>query len=79
MSVQVQITLPDEVATKLKRTAARLKVPLAQLIRETLEERLRSENINRKMRRRHPLASIIGLLHSEETDLASRVDEILYR
>lgn len=39
MSVKFQITLPDGLAVELKRAAARENKPLAQLIRETMEER----------------------------------------
>jgi hypothetical protein len=78
MSMKFQITLPDELAADLKQTAARMKIPLAQFIRETMEEKLRTTRKRRKNSSKHPLANIIGLIESEETDLASRVDEILY-
>jgi hypothetical protein len=79
VSVKYQITLPDDLALELKQTAARLKIPLAQFIRESMEQRLRATPGRRKTKSEHPLASIIGLVDSAETDLASRVDEILYR
>jgi len=79
MSVKYQITLPDDLAIELKQTAERLKIPLAQLIRETMEQRLRATKGQRTSKPNHPLASIIGLVDSDERDLASRVDEILYR
>ena len=75
MSVKFQITLPDDFAFELKRAAARRKIPLAQFIRETMQDRLREkpEKGNKF------LESIFGLAKdSKETDLASRVDEILY-
>ena len=75
MSVKFQITLPDTLAARLKRAAAQQKVPLAQFIRETMEERLRRASAPRN---RDPFASITGLVDSDETDLSSRVDEILY-
>lgn len=74
MSVKFQITLPEELAAKLKSASARMNMPLAQFIRETMEERLREV----KPGRNGFLARITGIAHSEETDLASRVDEILY-
>ena len=76
MSVKFQITLPDDMAAALKQAAAKEKVPLAQLIRETMEERLRE---TRRRRKKDPFAAIRGILDTDETDLAARVDEILYR
>ena len=78
MSMKFQITLPDELAIDLKQTAARMKIPLAQFIRETMEEKLRVTRMNRNKSAKHPLANIIGLI-DEGPDLAARVDEILYR
>jgi metal-responsive CopG/Arc/MetJ family transcriptional regulator len=75
MSVKFQITLPDDLAVALKRAAVREKVPLAQLIRETMKARLRERKSTAKG---DPFASIDGIVDSEETDLSSRVDEILY-
>ena len=40
MSVKYQITLPEPLAEEMRATAARLKVPLAQFIRETMEDKL---------------------------------------
>lgn len=79
VSVKYQITLPDDLALQLKQTAARLKIPMAQFIRETMEQRLQATKAERKTEWKHPLANIIGIVDSEETDLAARVDEILYR
>ena len=76
MSVKFQITLPEALAARLKPAAAQQKMPLAQFIRETMEVRLRRPAARGY---RDPFASITGLLDSAETDLASRVDEILYR
>ena len=79
MSVKYQITLPEDLALELKQTAARLKIPLAQFIRETMEQRVRTTKAKRDAASAHPLAAIIGLLDDEEPDLAARVDDILYR
>ena len=76
MSTKYQITLPVPLADELKQTAMRLKIPLAQFMRETMEERLRKE---REKINSDPFASITGLIDDTETDLSSRVDEILYR
>ncbi len=75
MSVKFQMTIPDGLAARLKREAARRKVPLAQLIRETMEDRLRRPKAKGLQ---DPFASITDLVDSEESDLSTRVDEILY-
>lgn len=78
MSVKFQITLPDDLATEMKNAAARMRIPLAQFIRETMSDRLRE--MRSKRRRKHqPLDWMVGMVHSKETDLAARVDEILYK
>ena len=76
MSVKFQITLPEDLAAEMKATAAAQGVPLAQLIRETMEQGLRAVKWARS---EDPFAWMDGLATTEETDLASRVDEILYR
>ena len=76
MSRKIQITLPDDLAADLKREAAELGIPLAEFIRQTMKERLRRSIPDRTD---NPLASITGLVDSDERDLAARVDEILYR
>jgi hypothetical protein len=73
MSVKFQITLPDELAYQLKRAAAQRKTPLAQFIRETMQDKL-----SEPPRRNSFLDRIKGIVDSDETDLSSRVDEILY-
>ena len=70
------MTLPDELAFQLKEAAARLRIPLAQFIRETMEEKLRQAKPDEPPR--DPFASIRGIVDSPETDLSTRVDEILY-
>lgn len=75
MSVKYQITFPDDLAADLKATARRLKIPLAQLVRETMERRLKELKTRRTV---DPFASITGLMPSAETDLSARVDETLY-
>lgn len=75
MSTKFQLVLPDDLAAEIKQEASRLEVPAAELIRESVRERLSKA---RALRGRTPLASIIGLVDSDETDLSSHVDEILY-
>jgi hypothetical protein len=76
MSVKFQITLPDDLALALKQTAAREKLPLAQLIRETMVIRLRQ---TRSANGGDPFASITNLVDALDTDLSASVDEILYK
>ena len=75
MSHKFQITLPEDLAAELKQEAARQGVPLAEFIRQTMRERPRAAAVSRK----DPLASITGIVDGAETDLAARIDEILYR
>ena len=76
MSLKFQITLPEDLAAELKSTASRLRVPLAQFIRQTMQEKLRQAKTSTT---KDPFAWMDGLAETDETDLASRVDEILYR
>lgn len=76
MSVKFQITLSDDLALALKRAAARRKIPLAQLIRDTMEGQLRPR---KTAPGGDPFASITDLVDADDSNLAARVDEILYR
>ena len=76
MSVKFQITLPDDLAAALRQAAVQEGQPLAQLIRETMVSRLRER---KKGCPKNPFAGITGIANSKETDLAERVDQILYR
>jgi cytochrome c553 len=78
MSVKYQITLPEPLADEMRATAARLKVPLAQFIRETMEDKLRA--LKSRKRGERPLEWMRGMAKGiKDTDLASRIDEILYQ
>ncbi len=76
MSHKFQITLPDDLAEELRAEAARAGVPLAELIRDTMRERLRRTDVQTGAT---PLDAITGIVGAGETDLAERVDETLYR
>ena len=76
MSVKFQITLAEDLAAELKAAASRRRISLAQLIRETMEEKLRQA---KPAKSDDPFRWMDGLADTEETDIASRVDEILYR
>jgi hypothetical protein len=78
MSVKYQITLPEPLAEEMRATAARLKVPLAQFIRETMEDKLRA--LKSRKRKERSLEWMRGMAKGiKDTDLASRIDEILYQ
>ena len=77
MSVKFQIVLPEDLAEEMKTTAARLEVPLAEFIRETMREKLSA--MKARPAKEKPLGWMIGLSRIEDTDLAARVDEILYK
>lgn len=74
--MKFQITLPEDLAAELKGAAGKLGVPLAQFIRETMQARLRESKAQRSP---DPFAWMDGLAQTAETDLASRIDDVLYR
>ena len=76
MSVKFQITLPEALLAQMKRGAEERGVSVAEFIRQTMEDQL-----GRHTRKAHtdPFASITGLVDSEEIDLASQIDQVLYR
>jgi hypothetical protein len=76
MSTKFQITLPADLALDLKQAASREKLPLAQFIRETMENRLRQQ---RSASSGDPFASITNLADAPDTNLSESVDEILYK
>ena len=78
MSQKFQITLPDDLASELKEVAARHGVPRAEFIRQTIREKLRQSR-PRSRGNKPPMAAIVGIVNSDGTDWAARVDEILYR
>jgi hypothetical protein len=75
MSVKFQITLPEQLMAELKRESEKTGVSVAELIRHTMDDRLRA---GRRPLKRDPFEAIDGLVASDETDLASQVDRILY-
>lgn len=78
MSHKFQITLPDDLAGELKDAAATRGIPLAEFIRQVMRENLRQAR-SRPRDQENPLAAITAIVDRDETDLASRVDDILYR
>ncbi len=75
MSVKFQITIGEDLAAELRAAARKHNVSLAEFIRETMRERLRAA---RKSRSEDPFAWMDGLAKLPDTDLSSRVDELLY-
>ncbi len=76
MSAKFHLTLPDGLAHELKREAARRRMPIAEFVRRTMEERLRED---RKANPADPFAATTGIVDAAKTNLAARVDEVLYR
>jgi hypothetical protein len=52
------------------------KVSVAELIRQTMADRLRTQARGSKA---DPFDAITDLVESEQVDLASQIDDILYR
>jgi len=75
MSVKFQITLPEPLMAELKEESEKAGVSVAELIRQTMDDRLRT---GRRSPKHDPFGALDGLVRSQETDLAGRVDEILY-
>ncbi len=73
LMIKFQITVPEGQMAEWKRSAALNGVSVAELIRQTMSESLRA-----KPTATDPFESITGLADALDTDLASRVDEILY-
>ena len=84
MSVKFQITLPEPLMAALKRESQKSGVSVAELIRQSVAERLHRKPERAWRDPFHPSAWrdrsqwMDGLATSDETDLAARVDEVLY-
>jgi metal-responsive CopG/Arc/MetJ family transcriptional regulator len=76
VSVKFQVTLPEPLLTGLKRVAEAEKVSVAELIRQTMLDRLKTRN---RRPTEDPFDAITDLVESEQVDLASQIDDILYR
>jgi metal-responsive CopG/Arc/MetJ family transcriptional regulator len=75
MSVRFQITVPEWLMAELKRSADSAGISVAELIRQIMQDRLRRDSRKSKG---DPFVSITELVDSDETDLASRIDEVLH-
>ena len=76
MSVKFQVTFPEALMAELKTESERLGIPVAELIRQVIDDRFHRSHRPLKS---DPFEAIDGLAKSNETNLASRIDEILYR
>ena len=76
MSVKFQVTFSESMMAELKRSAEEMELSVAELIRQTMEGQLARDN---RKTQNDPFESITGLVDSDETDLASRIDEVLYQ
>jgi len=75
--MKFQVTFPDAFAEEARIVSARLKIPLARFIRDSMEQRLK-ELRDQSAGSRRLLERFRGVISTGETDLASRVDDILY-
>ena len=76
MSVKFQITVSEPLIAEWKQAAEVTGVSVAELIRQTMADRLRAEA---RQNGTDPFESITDLVDSADVDLAGRVDEVLYR
>ncbi|MCX6591097.1 MAG: hypothetical protein NTZ56_06200 [Acidobacteria bacterium] len=74
MSVKLPVVIPENLALRTRATVAREPVPMGPPFRG-LERRA---NQDRQQANQAFLDAITGISDSPETDLSTRVDEILY-
>jgi hypothetical protein len=75
VAVMIQITLPGTLMKEEKRAAEEMGVSVAEFIRQTMSDRLRSSSHGPKI---DPFDSITGLVESDEADLSGQIDQALY-
>jgi len=76
VSLKFQITVPEPLMAEMKNAAEKTGVSVAELIRQTMHDSLQKKKRSSKV---VFFDSITGLVDSDETDLASQVDQVLYR
>ena len=74
MSVKYQITLPDDLAFRMREATRSMSIPLAQFIRETMEEKL---DRLWDAPETGPFASIRGLVEADTASCSTEVDEVI--
>lgn len=67
---RITISLPDEVAARLRREARRRRIPISQLVRDTLDAKAGSGTRS---------LGFVAIGRSGKRDTSRRVDEILAR
>jgi hypothetical protein len=75
VSIKFQITVPEPVIAEWKQAAEVTGISLAELIRQTMNDRLRAKPQHKGT---DPFAAITDLVDSAEVNLAGTVDEVLY-
>ncbi len=75
--VRTQIQLTEDQAKKVKKIAAHRGVPIAEVIRDAVEEAIRSEARTVPENRRKRALEIVGKFRSGKRDVSSKHDKYL--
>lgn len=75
--VRTQVQLTDEESRKVKRSAAKHNVSVAEYIRRSLDKALRSEIIPDEEEIRRRAIAAVGCGHSGLKDVSKRIDDYL--
>jgi predicted DNA-binding protein len=75
--VRTQIQLTEEQARKVKRIAAHRGVPMAEVIRDAVEEAIRSNRYGVRKDKRQRAVEILGKFRSGKRDVSKKHDAYL--
>jgi len=75
--VRTQIQLTEEQAKKVKRIAARRGVPMAEVIRDAIEEASRSNRHGVREEKRQRAVEVLGKFKSGKRDVSKKHDAYL--
>ena len=75
--VRTQIQLTEEQARKVKRIAARRGVPMAEVIRDAVEEVIRSNRHGVREEKRKQAVEILGKFRSGKRDVSKKHDSYI--
>ncbi len=75
--VRTQVSLTDEQSKRLKRIAARRGVPVAQVIRQSIDITLASEDTSNQSELRARARATFGRFCDEATDVSENHDKYL--
>ncbi|HTP85486.1 MAG TPA: hypothetical protein VMJ34_00995 [Bryobacteraceae bacterium] len=78
MATKFQVTFPEAFVVEARTVAARLRIPLAQFIRESMQLRMNELRNEDEGARPRFFDRFDGVIDTAETDLSTRVDDILY-